>query len=159
MIYVYPCRIYSFFTVCNCTITVLYIIYKHRPCPAHHLLLASPEISYPDSISVKVLMMTSMWNNPIILYNTAELYDLQWPILNILIPLEMDIYMIEYQHQCSPDMLDYINNRKGNYKCIQIQTEMKHGALRFATILENCTGKKIKFFCPVCGHQLFQNSN
>lgn len=101
----------------------------------------------------------AFWNNQIKINNTTELYDLQVDIIHMLISMQVEIHIIEYQHPCSLDMLGCKNNRMADYKCIQIPSEMKNGALTFATIIKNCTRKKIHFFCPICGHQVFRNSN
>ena len=80
---------------------------------------------------------------------------MQSPIIHMLISLKVETHIIEYQHPCSLDILGCKNNRMANFKCNLIPSGMKHGALTFATIIENYTRMKIKFFCPVCGYQVF----
>ena len=92
--------------------------------------------------------MMGLWNKPIVLKNTFQLYDLQGPISHMLISMNVEIHIVEHQHKCSLDMLGFVNNRMGAYKCIQIPNGMKHGDLTFATIMKNCTRKKIHFFLP-----------
>ena len=72
----------------------------------------------------------ALWNHPIILNHLWELYDLQGPILHMLVSLRVKINIIERGHPCSLDMEGCKNNHLADYKCIQIPQGMKSGALQ-----------------------------
>ena len=92
-----------------------------------------------------------MWNNPIRINTTAELYAIQHEILNLLICTDTELHIVDAEHGCAIDRLGFLNNSMERYKCILIPSTLKNSALRFATIIQNVTKREIHFFVLLMG--------
>ena len=87
-----------------------------------------------------------MWNNPIRINTTAELYAIQHEILNLLICTDTELHIVDAEHGYGMDRLGFENNSMGHYKCILIPSTLKNNALLFVNIIQNVT-KRTFFLC------------
>ena len=94
-----------------------------------------------------------MCDKAILINSIDQLYDIQDTILSVLTMSDIQLHFVSAEHECINDKHGFLNNMMEKYKCIQIPTTLRDGALRFASNIENTTGCEIHFFCCVCGHQ------
>ena len=80
--------------------------------------------------------MAGIFNKKINITSIDDLYAIQHDILELLCK-DVQIHIVETEHKCGEDRVNFLCNTLEKYKCIMVPNNVMPKAGRFANIIKN----------------------